>query len=139
LSADFQRAVSISGSAGESLIGTEYAYPAGNNGDGDGWSGVRTKSWHTKSIELSSASSGFDPHAYGRRSTPSVTGSSHSFASSVAERSDSTETRPSGWAKIKAAPRVPIVDAWHSDDDDDDEANEDDSDNEDDEDDDTVI
>jgi len=131
--------VSISGSADKSLIGTEYAYPAGGNGDSDGWSKVRTNSWHTNSIELSNASSGFDSHAYGRRSTPSVTGSSHSFASSVAERSDITDMRPSGWAKIKAAPRVPAVDAWHSDDDDDDEANEDDSDNDSDEDDDIVI
>lgn len=134
MSAGFQKSMSLSGSASDSLIGTEYAYPAGGNGDNDGWSDVRTKSWHTKSVDVSSASSGFDPNAYGRRPTPSVSGSSRSFASSVAERSDASEIRPNGWAKIKAAPRAPAVDAWQSDDDEE-EADEDDSDD----DEDTVI
>ncbi|KAI1568401.1 Stc1 domain containing protein [Pyrenophora tritici-repentis] len=108
LSTDFQRALSMSGSASDSLIDTEYAFPAGRNGDGDS-SEPRTKSWHTKSIEVLSASSGFDPNAYGRRTTPSVSGSSRSFASSVAERSDTTKIRPNGWAKIRAAPRASIA------------------------------
>ncbi|CAA9960296.1 Stc1 domain containing protein [Pyrenophora teres f. maculata] len=141
LSTDFQRAMSVSGSADDSLIGTEYAYPAGGNGDGD-FSEPRTKSWHTKSIEVSSASSGFNPNAYGRQSTPSIAGSSQSFASSVAERSDTTEIRSNGWAKIRAAPRAPVVDAWHSDDDEEqarDDDSDEDSDDDDDDDDDPII
>jgi hypothetical protein len=107
LSTNFQRAMSITGSADESLIGTEYSHPAGHgNANSDGWSEVRTKSWHTQSNAAPSASSGFNPNAY-RRSTNSVAGSSHSFASSVAERSDTSEIRPNGWAKIRAAPPAP--------------------------------
>jgi DNA repair protein RAD7 len=101
--------MSIAGSADESLIGTEYSYPAGHGeGNTDGWSEVRTKSWHTQSNVAPSASSGFDPNAY-RRSATSVAESSHSFASSVAEQSDSSEIRHNGWAKIRAAPRGPPV------------------------------
>ena len=130
--------MSVSGSANDSLIDTEYAYPAGDNGHGDGHlSEPRTKSWHTNSIGVSSTSSGFNPNAYGRQRTPSVACSSKSFASSVAERSDASEIRPNGWAKIKAAPRAPVVDAWQSDDDEE-EANDNDSDGSDD-DDDTII
>jgi hypothetical protein len=99
--------MSITGSADDSLIGTEYSHPVGHgNANSDGWSEVRTKSWHTQSNAAPSASSSFNPNAY-RRSTKSVAGSSHSFASSVAERSDTSEIRPNGWAKIRAAPPGP--------------------------------
>jgi DNA repair protein RAD7 len=107
LSADFQKAMSMTGSADESLIDTEYSYTAAlGKGNSDGWSEQRTKSWHTKSNAASSTNSGFNPNAY-RRSTTSIAGTSHSFASSVAERSDTSEIRPNGWAKIRAAPRGP--------------------------------
>jgi DNA repair protein RAD7 len=147
--------MSINGSTDESLIQTEYAFPArSENSNGDGWSQVHTKSWHTQSnaAPSGSVSSGFNPSAY-RRSTTSVAGSSRTFASSVAERSETSEIRPNGWAKIRAAPRNPtptyqpchpmgdtvretgsVVDAWSSDEE---EVNNDDDD--DDSDDDTVI
>lgn len=110
MSADFQKAMSMTGSADESLIETEYTYAAAaghgkGNSDG-GWSEQRTKSWHTKSNAAPSTSSGFNPNAY-RRPASSVTGSAHSFASSVAEYSDTSDVRPNGWAKIRAAPRGP--------------------------------
>jgi DNA repair protein RAD7 len=98
--------MSVSGYTDEALTELEYAHPPGRPDNGDGWSEVRTKSWHTQSNAAPSASSGFNPNAY-RRSTSSANGSSHTFASSVAERSDTSEIRPNGWAKIRAAPRNP--------------------------------
>lgn len=109
MSANFQQAMSLSGSTDESLINAEYAHPAGHGkNDNDSWSEVRTKSWHTQSNRAPSTNSTFNPNAY-RRSATSVAGSSHSFASSVAERSDTSEIRPNGWPKIRAAPRDPFV------------------------------
>ncbi|KAF1829910.1 hypothetical protein BDW02DRAFT_592267 [Decorospora gaudefroyi] len=134
LSEDFNRAISISSS---SLIDTDYAYPPAKNGNGDAWGEARTKSWHTQSNGPPSASSSFNPNAY-RSSPTSVTGSSRSFASSVAERSDTSEMRSNGWAKIPAAPRNTgppmvgsVVDTFDSDeeedefDDDDDDSDDD--------------
>jgi hypothetical protein len=151
LSDGFQRAMSINGSTDESLIETEYAFSArGDNSNGDAWSQVRTKSWHTQSnaAPSGSVSSGFNPSAY-RHSATSVAGSSHSFASSVAERSVTSEIRSNGWAKIRAYKPEPQLcrpaddiaretgseaDAWDSDEEDV-KANSDDDDS----DDDTVI
>ncbi|RAQ99979.1 dna repair protein rad7 [Stemphylium lycopersici] len=142
LSANFQQAMSISGSTEESLIDAGHAYTAGRGkNDDDSWSEVHTKSWHTQSNRAPSASSAFNPNAY-RRSATSVAGSSHSFASSVAERSTTSEIRPNGWSKIRAAPRNPyvtpsgdstrqagpLVDAWSDSDDDGQEDDDDDSD-----------
>jgi hypothetical protein len=131
--------MSLNDSTDDSFIQTEYASA------GDGWSEVRTKSWHTQSNAAPSGStaSSFNPNAY-RGS------SARSFASSVAERS---EIRSNAWAKIPAAPRNPTyqpcrpggdsaretgsgVDAWDSDEEDEKRV---DDDSDDDSDDDTVI
>ncbi|KAF1940690.1 hypothetical protein EJ02DRAFT_349496 [Clathrospora elynae] len=154
LSEGFQRAMSINGSTDDTLAQFEYAYPPGRFNNG---SEARTKSWHTQSNAAPSASSCFNPNAYGRPSATSVASSSHSFRSSVAERSDASDIRPNGWAKIRAyrspSPKLTggpptrpagdnvreqesAVNAWDSDEDEDEV---DDDDNDDDSDDDTII
>jgi hypothetical protein len=80
--------MSINGSTTEeSLIGREYT-PVGR-GNGGGRSQV-TSSWHTKSTNGASISS---------KTAASQAGTEHSYASTVAERS---EFRPGGFAKIPA-------------------------------------
>jgi hypothetical protein len=109
LSQDFQRSLSIHGSVDETLIESEYAYPAVGHGNGssagDGWHDVRANSWHTKSTGTATTA-----NQYGNRSVMSRTGTQHTYASSVAERSDAGGVRPNGWAKIPLGPtRSPFV------------------------------
>lgn len=115
LSADFQRAISLLGSADENLINSEYAHPAGQGrSSNDGWSEVHTKSWHTQSSRATSTTSTLSPNPQPRSGT-SIAGSARTFASSVAERSTTSGLRPNGWAKIPAAPGgPPIVSASHT-------------------------
>ncbi|KAF2131205.1 hypothetical protein P153DRAFT_430422 [Dothidotthia symphoricarpi CBS 119687] len=134
LSNHFRHTLSVSGSVPETLIETEYALPAADHS----WSEVCTKSWHTKSV--TATSSGFNPNKYGNPNASATASSSrsvHSFASSVAERSDSSErieTRASGFAKVRAfKPSAPLKDDTSS------ESEEEEVDDGSDDDDDTVI
>jgi hypothetical protein len=113
LSREFQRAMSINGSIPETLIETEYLLTGrAANGNADGWSEVHTKSWHTRSSGVGSASVGSSSNANGQGhgKHASNSGTQHSYASTVAERSDDSDLRPNGWAKIKAyKPSSPMV------------------------------
>ena len=104
--------MSLNGSVDENLIDSEYAYPAGRKmNSSDGWSEV---SWHTQSIGGTSTASTLAQKAH-YRSRTSNTGSSRTYASSLAERSSTTEVHRNTWAKIPAAPRgPPIVSALHT-------------------------
>jgi hypothetical protein len=100
-----RRAESADGSGRETLIDTGSSNSGpGVNDEPDQWSEVRAKSWHTNSARSASASanSGFNPNKYGRPSASSNSGTQRTYASSVAERSDESNIRPGGWAKIKA-------------------------------------
>ncbi|KAF2689110.1 hypothetical protein K458DRAFT_383773 [Lentithecium fluviatile CBS 122367] len=102
LSVDFARKLTMH-SNHETLIETEYESGSQAN-DGVDWQTVPTKSWHTKSQNTASTSSGFDPNKYGtpsnRPSIASVSGSVRTFTSGYAEHD--TMSCKNGWAKIKA-------------------------------------
>jgi hypothetical protein len=106
LSEHFQRTVSISGSVSERLIDSEFSYSSANEAKRGPWSEVAgTGSWHTGSATARSASSSFNPNKYGNPSAPSMSGSMHSFNSSIVEQSQSGSERvetKNGFAKIKA-------------------------------------
>jgi DNA repair protein RAD7 len=100
LAKDFKQAASISAS-NQTLIEVDDPYRcASKNGDADGWSDVQGKSWHTKSTGPTSTSA----NSHTCPSTTSVTGTQRSYASSVAERSDVSDVRPNGWARIPRGP-----------------------------------
>ena len=106
LSDRFQQAVSVSGEVSDTLIDSEFSYKTANATKPGTWSEVAgTRSWHTGTATASSTRSDFDPNRYGRPETRSVSGSVHSFNSSIAERSqsgsDHIEMRNS-FAKVKA-------------------------------------
>lgn len=106
LSEYFQRALSTNGAVCETLIDSEYSYQPVKASKAGTWSEVAsTKSWHTGTATASSSGSGFDPNRYGNPGARSVSGSVHSFNSSVVERSqtgsDRVEMR-NGFARIKA-------------------------------------
>jgi DNA repair protein RAD7 len=104
LSNTFQRAMSFNGSVPETLIESEYTLSGhAANGNADGWSEVRTRSWHTGSSGVGSAS------GHGNRTAETNSGTQHSYASTVAERSDAADVRPNGWAKIKGCKPQPVV------------------------------
>ncbi|EUC43316.1 hypothetical protein COCMIDRAFT_38734 [Bipolaris oryzae ATCC 44560] len=109
LSADFQRAMSLKGSADENLIDYEYAFPVGRERTGnDGLSEVRTKSWHTQSSKAPTISSTSTINA-NSRSYVSAASSSHSVTSSVAERSSTSGLYPKDEDMTTTAPRGPLV------------------------------
>ncbi|KAF2850893.1 hypothetical protein T440DRAFT_74324 [Plenodomus tracheiphilus IPT5] len=146
LSSHFQ-AMQLTSSVDDSLIGSEYEHPAAGNNTGIA-EVHSNKSWHTASAGPRSTGSKLNQNAYGNASLTTPSGSVHSFASSVAERS-SREIRSNGWTKIRSArnhspvrcgPMTPmgdtardsesVVDAWDSDSDDDAAEDDDDSDDE---------
>jgi hypothetical protein len=107
LSGEIQRAMSINGSIPETLIETEYSLSGrAAYGNADGGSEMRTGSWHTKSSGVGSASVGSSSNPNGHGRLASNSGTQYSYASTVAERSDASDVRPNGWAKIKACPMV---------------------------------
>ena len=84
---------------------SEYAPLAPGTSNHDlQWTQVSTKSWHTQSIKPSSVTSRSNANHYGDTSATSVTGSSRSFISNVAERSDASGVRSNGWVKKSAIP-----------------------------------
>lgn len=98
--------MSTNGEVSDTLIDSEFSYKPANDATPGTWSQVAgTKSWHTGTATASSTHSGFDPNRYGRPGARSVSGSVHSFNSSVAERSQYSShqgERTNGFAKIKA-------------------------------------
>lgn len=101
--------MSLNGTADENLIAYEYAYPVGRERTGnDGLSEIRTKSWHTQSSKASTTSSTSTINA-NSRSYASAASLSHSFTSSVAERSSTSELYSKDDAMTTAAPRGPLV------------------------------
>lgn len=97
--------MSVSGEVSDTLIDSEFSYkPADDNKSGS-WSEVAgTKSWRTGTVTASSSRS-ITTNGYGRPNTGSVSGSVHSFNSSIAERShfasEQIEMR-NGFAKVRA-------------------------------------
>lgn len=106
LSEQFQQAMSVNGGVSDTLIDSEFSQKPANEPRLDTWSEVAgTRSWHTGTATSSSARSNFDPSRYGKPSAGSVSGSVHSFNSSIAERSQTGDDRiemRNGFAKIKA-------------------------------------
>ncbi|KAJ4994413.1 hypothetical protein SVAN01_00242 [Stagonosporopsis vannaccii] len=143
LSDHFQQVVSVSGQVSDTLIDSEFSHSTNGARPGT-WSQVAsTGSWHTPTVASSSACSGFDSNRYGRPGASSITGSAHSFNSSIAERSQTGSERNemrNGFAKIKAYKPPPQVDLWVGDDKKDSSSSSDNDDDDDDnDDDDTVI
>ncbi|KAF9698346.1 hypothetical protein EKO04_003645 [Ascochyta lentis] len=134
LSNHFQNAVSLNGAISDTLIDSEFSYNPAKDSNPGTWStgpGPGTNTWHTGSATASSTRSGFDRTRPGNPSASSVSGSVHSFNSSIAERSqsgsDQVETK-NGFARVRAFKPVPQEDPFSdgeegessSDDDDDD-------------------
>ncbi|KAF2634989.1 hypothetical protein P280DRAFT_474087 [Massarina eburnea CBS 473.64] len=106
LSRAFQHQMSMSPSNNVTLIETKSEY---NLGSEDEWQSAQTRSWRTPSQNTPSTSSAFDVNKYGRPAPRSVSGSSHTWSSGVAERSEPDKTvYKNGWAKIKAYVRYPF-------------------------------
>jgi hypothetical protein len=104
LSEHFQRTLSINRSVPETLIDSEYAFPAFGNGNGTG-DRRSENSWHT-----GTATTGANLNRYGNPSATSHTGTQHTYGSSVAERSEAGGVRPNGWPRIPLGPaRSPFV------------------------------
>ncbi|KAF1977993.1 hypothetical protein BU23DRAFT_595837 [Bimuria novae-zelandiae CBS 107.79] len=126
LSEGFTRKLSITESSQvDTLIGAEFDRGS-QSSHNDGWQTVESRSWHTPSGRsqttptISNTSSrGFNPNNYGWPGAPrSVSGSQHSFASSVAERSEDSITMSANgtFAKIKAyKPEMKENQSWSSD------------------------
>jgi hypothetical protein len=95
--------MSISGSVPETLIDSEFTFAGrGQGSTPNSGSDVYTRSWHTRSTGAGSASVESSSRPHGGPLAASNSGSQYSYASTVAERSDISDVRPNGWAKIKA-------------------------------------
>ena len=103
--------MSVGGEVSNILIDSEFSYTPANDPKRETWSEVAgTKSWHTGTETASNARSGFDPSKYSRPDTRSVSGSVHSFNSSIAERSQSSSNHiemKGNFAKVKAYVSTP--------------------------------
>ena len=99
--------MSVSGEVSDTLIDSESSASETKSGTYSEVAG--TTSWHTGTQTAPSTRS-TTTNGYGRSSTRSVSGSVHSFNSSIAERSqsasDRVETR-NGFAKVKAYVSTP--------------------------------
>ncbi|KAJ4398641.1 hypothetical protein N0V91_010073 [Didymella pomorum] len=105
LSTHLQQAMSVSGEVSDTLIDSDFSYKPANDTKSSTYSEVAgTESWHTGTQTASSTRSTITT-GYGRPSTRSVSGSVHTFDSSIAERSQPARDRfgtRSGFAKVKA-------------------------------------
>ena len=98
--------MSVSGEVSDTLIDSEFSYkPASDTKPGTYSEVAGTTSWHTGTQTASSTRSTILT-GYGR-SNMSVSGSVHSFNSSIAERSQSASETRSGFAKVKASVCIP--------------------------------
>lgn len=97
--------MSVSNEVSGTLIDSEFSYKLASDNKPGSWSEVAsTKSWHTGTQIAPSARSNITT-GYGRPSNQSVSGSVHSFDSSIAERSQSASDEVkmrNGFAKVKA-------------------------------------
>lgn len=102
--------MSVSGKVSDTLIDSEFSYKPASETQPGPWSEVAgTKSWHTGTQTAPSTRSTITT-GYGRPSTRSVSGSAHSFDSSIAERSQSASDQVvmrNGFAKVKAYVCIP--------------------------------
>ncbi|KAJ8116054.1 hypothetical protein OPT61_g2445 [Boeremia exigua] len=113
------RTMSIGGRVSDALIDSEHSDMPAAGTRPSTWSDVAgTRSWHTGTAASSSARSRVGSSSYGAPGARSTAGSSHSFNSSIAERSQGSndiEMR-NGFAKVRAYKPAPKDDAWAKDD-----------------------
>ncbi|KAF1916691.1 Stc1 domain-containing protein [Ampelomyces quisqualis] len=126
LTKNFKHAASISGSEQTLIEVDDMHRRTSKTGCADGWSDVHAKSWHTESTGPTSVS-------VNSRAHPPATSyaGTHSYTSSVAERSDISEERVSGWGYAGAPRGTPMLpagdaqraceEAWKDEDESDDE------------------